>query len=168
MYVKTGISFICLHERFRELSGAVVFFVLYYLHELLFRIVGFEELGGSDDFRTIVLERRLAKAGTHFWIWTRHVYMHSVFFHFFAKVAKNCHFEKNLHYRMYVTARIDLDVQVWSRRRISWTTATTASDTSRFLDVPSSRLWMTIPTTIGSDTWPCVGNDVISAVACSS
>ena len=34
------------------------------------------------------------------------------FFHFFAKVAKNCHFEKNLHYRMYVTARIDLDVQV--------------------------------------------------------
>ena len=66
MYVKTGISFICLHERFRELSGAVVFFVLYYLHELLFRIVGFEELGGSDDFRTIVLERRLAKAGTHF------------------------------------------------------------------------------------------------------
>ena len=27
------------------------------------RIVGFEELGGSDTFKTITLEKRLAKAG---------------------------------------------------------------------------------------------------------
>ena len=28
-----------------------------------FRIVGFEELGSTDDFNTEVLERRLAKSG---------------------------------------------------------------------------------------------------------
>ena len=27
------------------------------------RIVGFEELGGKDDFKTIVLARRLVKSG---------------------------------------------------------------------------------------------------------